>query len=242
MSESKTRLDKALVGKGLVATRSQAENYIKLGYVMVNNQVATKPGHQVNEADGIKLTLKEQYVSRAALKLDSVAKSLKIYFKDMVVLDVGSSTGGFTEYALKQGASKVIAVDVGTNQLHPNLRGHKNIELHEQTDIRNLKKVSTLPNVVLIDVSFVSLRDILPSIIRLSGADTKIVAMLKPQFEATNNRVKHKGVIKNNRMRRDLIKEFELWVQKLFVIVDKADSKVTGAKGNRERFYILKAK
>jgi 23S rRNA (cytidine1920-2'-O)/16S rRNA (cytidine1409-2'-O)-methyltransferase len=121
---SKIRLDQALAQRQLTATRSQAESYIKLGYVKVNDKTITKPGFLVNAEDKVRLTIKEQYVSRAALKLASAAGKLKINFKDKTVLDAGSSTGGFTDYALKHGARKVIAVEVGTNQLHPSLHGN----------------------------------------------------------------------------------------------------------------------
>jgi 23S rRNA (cytidine1920-2'-O)/16S rRNA (cytidine1409-2'-O)-methyltransferase len=236
----KVRLDTELVKRGLVSTRSQAESYIRLGKVLVNKKIITKAGHMVSEADDINLTSNEQYVSRAGLKLASVAKTLKLDFKDMVVLDVGSSTGGFTDYALQHGAKKVIAVDVGTDQLHPTLRVDERIELYEKTDIRDLRQLSVPADIVVIDVSFISLRDILPTIARLVTSDAKIVAMVKPQFEAGEQGLKHKGVIKNDAMRRSILKDFEQWVQKLFVIIDKADSEVSGAKGNRERFYLLK--
>src|SRR4051812_13838857 len=106
----KQRLDQALVGRGLVSSRSQAESYIKLKQVLVDGQVVSKAGAMVDDTQDLKLTAKEQYVNRAALKLASVAATLQLAFKDKVVLDVGSSTGGFTEYALRHGAHKVIAV------------------------------------------------------------------------------------------------------------------------------------
>jgi 23S rRNA (cytidine1920-2'-O)/16S rRNA (cytidine1409-2'-O)-methyltransferase len=235
----KMRLDQAMVTRGLIATRSQAESWIRLGKVTVDGQVVTKPGHFVADAEKVELKAAEQYVGRAALKLASVADMLKLTFKDAVVLDVGSSTGGFTDYALQHGARKVIAVEVGTDQLHPNLRGDKRIELHEQTDIRDMHELSEVPDVVVIDVSFISLRDILPHVAGLSTTKTQIIAMAKPQFEAGQANLKHKGVIKNDRMRRDILKSFEEWAKQYFVILDKADSEVAGAKGNLERFYKL---
>jgi 23S rRNA (cytidine1920-2'-O)/16S rRNA (cytidine1409-2'-O)-methyltransferase len=238
MAHQKIRLDQAMAKRGLVPTRSQAESYIKLGDVQVNGQPVTKPGYLVSVEDKIRLTAKEQYVSRAGLKLASIAKTLGLSFGGKTVLDVGSSTGGFTDYALKHGAERVIAVDVGTNQLHPTLLGNPKIELHEQTDIRDLTSLSSAPDIVVIDVSFISLREVLPAVARLSAAGTQIVAMVKPQFEAGQD-AKHKGVIKNDRMRRDILKGFEDWTRGLFIIKDKADSDVAGAKGNRERFYLL---
>lgn len=227
-----------MVQAGLLSTRSQAESVIKLGKVTVNGTVVSKPGYFVREDDSISLKKEERYVSRAGLKLASVAQKLGIHFEKAIVLDVGSSTGGFTDYALKHGAKKVYAVDVGTEQLHPSLRGDKRIELHEKTDIRDFVSPQ-IPDVVVMDVSFISLRDILPHIATLAGPDTKVIAMVKPQFEAGREQV-HRGVIKNDAMRRTILKDFENWVKEQFIIIDKSDSEVAGAKGNRERFYLLK--
>ncbi|HUD03746.1 MAG TPA: TlyA family RNA methyltransferase [Patescibacteria group bacterium] len=233
----KQRLDTELVRLGLVATRSQAESYIKLGKVSVDGRVIARQGYFVNENAKIKLDQQEQYVSRAGLKLASVADKLKMDFKDKIVLDVGSSTGGFTDFALRNGAKRVIAVDVGTKQLHTSLLDNPKIELHEQTDIRYFI-LANKPDIVLIDVSFISLREVLPHVTKISGPNTQVLAMLKPQFEAGDNSM-HKGVIKNDTMRRDIIKHFEDWAKKYFVIINKADSAITGAKGNQERFYLL---
>lgn len=238
MSE-KRRLDVYMAEQGLVASRSQAESYICLGQVQVNGRVATKAGQLVSLTDDIKLKAEEQYVSRAALKLKSAADVLGLSFKGKVVLDVGSSTGGFTQYALAHGALGVVAVDVGTNQLHPSLQGDDRIELHEKTDIRDFTTDRRI-DMVIGDVSFISLRQILPYVATLIDTGTDIVAMVKPQFEAGQSDVKHKGVIKNDRMRRDILKDFEVWAQKSFRILQKADSGVPGSKGNVERFYLLR--
>jgi 23S rRNA (cytidine1920-2'-O)/16S rRNA (cytidine1409-2'-O)-methyltransferase len=235
----KQRLDQLVHARGLVVSRSQAESWIRLGKVQVNGEVITKPGYFTSDTAMIELTAAEQYVSRAGLKLASVAETLQLTFAGKVMLDVGSSTGGFTDYALQHGATKVIAVDVGTDQLHPSLHDNASIELHEQTDIRDIKKLSATPDIVVIDVSFISLREVLPHIVTLCGPKTYIIAMVKPQFEAVASNVKHKGVIKNDRMRRDILKGFEDWARKYFVITDKADSDIAGSKGNVERFYKL---
>ena len=234
----KARLDQEMARRGLVTTRSQAESWIKLGKVTVGGKTITRPGAGVREDDEIKLNTREQYVSRAGLKLASVAKTLFIDFKDTIVLDVGSSTGGFTDYALQHGAKLVYAVDVGTDQLHPSLHGHSHIELHEKTDIRDFTPSKT-PNIVVIDVSFISLQAILPKIASISDKQTIIIAMAKPQFEADRQEVS-KGVIKNDTMRRNILKRLEVSMKTAFVILDKADSEIAGAKGNRERFYKLK--
>jgi len=236
----KRRLDVELNARGLVSSRSQAESWIKLGKVMVDGKIVTKSGHFVTDATQIKLMATEQYVSRAGLKLASVAGLLKLQFNDKIILDVGSSTGGFTDYALQNGAKKVYAVDVGTEQLHPSLRSNQKIELHEKTDIRDFTlDPENRPDIVVIDVSFISLREILPHIAaNLTAKHTQIAAMVKPQFEAGKYQT-NKGIIKNDGVRRQILKDFETWAKEHFVIVDKRDSEVAGSKGNRERFYLL---
>jgi len=247
----KKRLDQELVRRALVETRSQAESYIKLGTVKVNEAVVAKPGYLVSAQDSVSIS-SERYASRAGLKLASVAALLKLNFQDKVVLDVGSSTGGFTDYALQHGAKKVIAVDVGTDQMVTSLRSDPRVELHEKTDIRSVclrqteqratsnEQQTTIdtPDIILIDVSFISLREVLPHCSKLIAQSSLVVAMAKPQFEA-GAEAKHRGVIKNDKMRRNTLKELENWIKNLFIIVDKADSGVAGAKGNQERFYLL---
>ena len=236
---TKKRLDIEMSERGLVSSRSQAESFIKLGKVKVDGRVVAKPGHFVHGDVDIQLKAEEQYVSRAGLKLASVAQLLGLDFDNKIILDVGSSTGGFTDYALKHGAKKVYAVDVGTEQLHPQLRGNPRIELHEKTDIRDFKLDKDTPQIIVIDVSFISLRDILPHIARhLSNKGTQIVAMVKPQFEAGRNQT-NKGIIKNDAVRRQILRDFEAWAKHSFTIADKRDSDVAGAKGNQERFYVL---
>ena len=195
-----------------------------------------------------------KYVSRGGLKLESVSSIFKLDFRGKTVLDVGSSTGGFTDYALQHQAAKVIAVEKGKNQLHKTLHNNPKIELHEQTDIRDFRlqnpdyriqnnnykthNQNSIIDLVLIDVSFVSLRKILPAVLKLCDKNTIVVAMVKPQFEAEAEQ-KHVGVVKNERLRRQILKDFEAWASSIFVIQAKADSKITGAKGNVERFYLL---
>lgn len=235
----KQRLDQRLATLGLVPTRSQGESYVKLGHVKVNGKVVTKPGFMTMESDTVDLRASQQYVSRAGLKLASVVDLLHIDFSGTTVLDVGSSTGGFTDYALRHGAKKVIAVELGRDQLHPSLRSDPRIELHEKTDIRNFTTTEAI-NIVVADVSFISLRELLPHIATLCTSSTQFVMMVKPQFEARESAVAHKGVIKNDAMRRQILKDFEVWTQQQFIILDKADSAISGAKGNQERFYLLK--
>ena len=235
----KIRLDNLLVDRKMVESRSQAESYIKLSKITVDGVKRTKPGFFVDVDSELKILQRVQYVSRAGLKLESVAKTMRINFRNKTVLDVGSSTGGFTDYSLRNGANKVIAVDVGTDQLHPKLRLNKKVELHEKTDIRNFKTDQKI-DVVVIDVSFISIKEILPSVVNLSNKNTKIVAMVKPQFEAGRNGTVN-GVVKNNSYRRKILQDFENWCRSNNLYIEnKRDSEVKGAKGNQERFYILR--
>ncbi|MCA9338773.1 TlyA family RNA methyltransferase [Candidatus Saccharibacteria bacterium] len=235
----KQRLDQAMVHRMLISSRSQAESWIKLGRVKVDGKTITKPGFFVSEQAKVVIDAPNQYVSRAGLKLASVASTLRLNFKGKTVLDVGSSTGGFTDFALQHGAKHVVAIDVGTNQMHPKLRSDERIDLREKTDIREVF-LDEEPDIIVIDVSFISLREVLPHIAKyLAGNSTHIVAMVKPQFEAGRNQVS-KGVIKNNKIRRDILKDFEAWAKEYFIIQDKADSEVSGSRGNQERFYLLK--
>ena len=225
--------------RGLVSSRSEAENWIRLGRVRVGGQTAAKPGLFVDESASIELAVSERYVSRAGLKLAGAAKAFNLDFHGKTVLDIGSSTGGFTDFALQHGAKKVYAVDVGTDQLHPSLRGNKRIELYEKTDIRDFVP-SEIPDIVVIDVSFISLRQILPHVAKIVDKNTTIVAMVKPQFEAQRQQLTRGGIVKNDGVRRAILREFERWARANFIIINKADSEVKGAHGNLERFYILR--
>ena len=228
-----------MLARGLVGSRSEAENWIRLGRVRVGGRTAVKPGLFVDESAPIELMASERYVSRAGLKLAGAAKAFNLNFRGETVLDIGSSTGGFTDFALQHGAKKIYAVDVGTDQLHPNLRGDKRIELYEKTDIRDF--VPNQPvDVIVGDVSFISLREILPHVAKkIMQPETILVAMVKPQFEAGKHQV-NKGVIKNDKVRRQILADFENWARQYFIVLDKKDSDVAGTKGNVERFYKLR--
>lgn len=239
MSNQKYRLDIFVYQQGHAQTRSQAGQLVSLGYVKVNGAVMNKPGLMISTRDKVQVIKKQQFVSRAGLKLASVAQLFDVSFDRAIVLDVGSSTGGFTDYALQHGAEKVIAVDVGTNQLHPSLHRHPKIELHEKTDIRNFKSNERI-DIVLIDVSFVSQTKLLPHFKQLVSAQTDILSMVKPQFEADDPRQLHNGVVKNNRVRREILQNFEHTISSDYKFIDSRDALVHGEKGNIERFYHLK--
>jgi 23S rRNA (cytidine1920-2'-O)/16S rRNA (cytidine1409-2'-O)-methyltransferase len=228
-----------MVGKKLVRTRSQAESYIRLGKVSVNGRIITKPGFFTSAEAAISLDAPEQYVGRAGMKIASASAKLGLEWDGKTVLDVGSSTGGFTDFALRRGARKVVAVDVGTNQMDKTLRRDPRVELHEKTDIRDFIPAER-PDIIMTDVSFISLREILPHLAaRVAGPATEVVAMVKPQFEAGKGETA-RGVVKNETERRRILKDFESWAKAEWLVVAKADSAVVGAHGNRERFYKLR--
>lgn len=235
----KQRLDQYLVDQNLARTRSQASNLVRLGKVYVNTEPASKSGQMISSHDTVVVPSNDRYVSRAAYKLHSVIHTFGISFSDTIVLDVGSSTGGFTDYSLQHGAKKVIAVDVGTDQMHASLRGNKQIELYEKTDIRDFSLDGT-PDIILVDVSFISVTRIMEKLYGIAGKNTTILIMAKPQFEARSQADLHNGIVKNNRIRRDIFRQFEVRISRHFKIVDSLNSAVAGNKGNVERFYYVK--
>ena len=176
--------------------------------------------------------------NRGYYKIKGAADAFNFDFKNKVVLDIGSSTGGFTQYALDHGAKKVIAVEKGTNQMQSPLCHDHRVELHEKTDIFDF---TATPEVIVADVSFISLTKILKyAKTHLSSKDTDFLVMLKPQFEANPTQL-HNGIVKNETIRRNIIKNFESWLkQNQFLIIKKRDNDLRGKTGNRERFYWLK--
>ncbi len=178
--------------------------------------------------------------TRGYTKLADAAQTFNFDFKNKTVLDIGSSTGGFTKYALDSGAKKVIAVEKGTNQMEKPLRFDPRIELHEKTDIFDFKleAIAYAIDVVVADVSFLSLKPVLKYVQKLKTAD--FLVMFKPQFEAKPEQL-NKGIVKNEKIRREIIKNFELWLKNNgFIIIKKRDNTLQGKHGNLERFYWLK--
>lgn len=231
-------LEEYLVRRKICKSDAEAKAYIVLGFVKVNNNFVFEPDYRVGEDSDVRLT--NSFVSRGGLKLASIKDKLKLDFRNKIVVDVGSSTGGFTDYALQNSAEQVIAIDLGKNQLHERLKDNPKIEVHDQTSIFDVNSLPGRLDIVLIDANFVSLRKILIHVSKLVNRKTEIVALLKPQFEIAGNKLKNDGVIKNNRMRRDITKEFEKWAKQYFVVLEKADSKLPGRYGNLERFYKLR--
>lgn len=180
-----------------------------------------------------------KFVSRAEGKLEGAVRAFRYDFRNKTVLDIGSSTGGFTELALKLGAKKVIAIEKGTNQMKAPLRFDERVDLHEKTDFFDVTDLEAVDTVVA-DVSFVSLTKILAHAQKIVNKKADFLVMLKPQFEAEPEQLV-KGVVKNEKMRREILKKFENWLKNNgFLVVDKRDNDVAGKKGNIERFYLLK--
>lgn len=180
--------------------------------------------------------------NRGYYKIEGASRAFNFDFKNKTVLDIGSSTGGFTQYALEQGAKKVIAIEKGTNQMAKPLRFDPRIDLHEKTDIFNVKlEGKDTPDIILADVSFISLKGVLAHAKEnLANQNTEFLIMLKPQFEAKPDQL-NRGVIKNEKIRREIIKNFEAWLkQNHFITLDKRDNTLHGKNGNIERFYYLK--
>lgn len=237
--KNRVRLDRRVVELGLAPTNSAANKLIRAGQVKLNKNVIKKYDYMTLPDDKVSLVSSGGYVSRAGKKLASISDQFELNFTDATVLDVGSSTGGFTHFALENGAKKIIAVDSGSNQLHPSLRTESRIELHEKTDILSLDaSVIDGVDIILMDVSFTSVRPLLLHV-KKQVKSAMYVIMVKPQFEAEKSQL-HKGVVKNERTRRDILKNFEQWAKENnFVIHQKKDSEVDGVKGNTERFYKL---
>ena len=236
----KQRLDHLLVAQDLAPSRTKAAALIMAGRVKVDGRIVDKAGHFFDPQIKIEITETAPYVSRGGEKIASVAEKLGLDFKGRSVLDVGSSTGGFTDFALQNGAKKVYAVDVGTGQLDWRLRNDERVVVMEKTDIRDVAKLPEIIHLMLIDASFISLRRILPAVKKLADKNTQIVAMAKPHFESDYvTASKHKGVIKNDTIRRQILKQVEAFIKPEFKIIAKADSAVLGRKGNKERFYLL---
>ncbi len=238
----KKRLDILLLDKGLVNTRSKASCLIKEGYILVNGKKYKKRGMLIEENSNIEIIDSPFiYVSRAGVKLKKAIDEFGINLKNKICLDVGSSTGGFSDCMLKEGAKMIYAVDVGTNQMHKTLKNNERIILLENTDIRSFKS-DILFDFVSIDVSFISLQHILPYIKILMKKDSSAIALIKPQFEVGPKMTK-KGIVKNTKLIENAIKdiqEFSLSIGLYPINVIK--SPILGKDGNKEYLIFLKPK
>lgn len=240
---STKRLDVLLVEKGLVPSRKRAQARILAGDVLVNGRPISKSGTQVRHDVEIVLRGKNiPYVSRGGLKLEKAIHSFGLDFHDKVVLDVGSSTGGFTDCALQHGASKVYAIDVGYGQLAWSLRQNPKVEVLERTNVRYLDKtkLAPLPEIACIDVSFISLEKVIPPVVNVLMAKKELVALIKPQFEVGRGRVGKGGIVRNSSLHQAVLSRIVDLVNKHLNCVGLDYSPITGTKGNIE--YLVYAR
>ena len=210
------------------------------GLVKVNEILSTKPGHKFNEDCKINIKQKEKYVSRGGLKFEEAYNKFNLKIKNNICLDIGSSTGGFTDFMLQHKADRIYAVDCGTNQLHWTLRRNSKIIVMEKTNARYLskKEIPELVDLCTIDVSFISLKKILPSVINLINNNGVIVSLIKPQFEAGKDQIDKGGVITNPIIHEKVINDIKDFGEKKHNLqwLDFCISPLKGPAGNKEFF------
>ncbi len=239
------RLDDYLVNRGFFETKSRAQGAILSGKVKVNDEIITKAGTMIKPGDDINVEVKNMpYVSRGGFKLEKAAKEFNIDVKDRICLDIGASTGGFTDFMLQNGAKKVYAIDVGYGQLAWKLRNDLRVEVIERTNIKNLKSLDDFADFAAVDVSFISLTGVLQSVKSLMQADKQeIVLLVKPQFEAGRELVPKSGVVKDKNVHTEVIKKVAKFSSALGLFpVNLAYSPIKGPAGNIEYLMHLSNK
>lgn len=237
MAERK-RADLLLVERGLFESRARAQAAIEAGRVIANGKPVAKPSETIPEDATIEAEPAHPWVSRGGVKLVGALEQYPIDIEDHVCVDVGASTGGFTEVLLNSGASLVYAIDVGRGQLHPSLHGNPKIVSMEETDIRSLagRRLEIRPDVVVIDVSFISLKHVLPAVLPLAASPMHLLALIKPQFEAERKHSK-KGIIRDEAIHRAVCDDISDFVASLGCTEIKVfPSSITGGDGNVEFF------
>jgi 23S rRNA (cytidine1920-2'-O)/16S rRNA (cytidine1409-2'-O)-methyltransferase len=234
-----TRLDNCLVEKEFVDSRNKAQTIIKEGLVTVNANVITKSSYKVEEGDEVSVTEYKQYVSRAAFKLAEFLEELTLDVRGKVALDIGSSTGGFTQVLLEGGVLEVSAVDVGTEQLHHSLREDSRVHVYESCDIRAFESKKKF-DLVVSDVAFISLLHILDDVDRLASDD--IILLFKPQFEVGRDvkRDKNGVVLDQKAIANAMIRFEDACALKAWHLIQRSPSKLAGKEGNVEQCYYFK--
>lgn len=238
----KIRLDIYLTDSGLASSRTRAKELIESGIVLVNDLPAKKSGQQVEDTDKIELSGRQNpYVSRGGLKLEKAVSVFNLDLDKKTAMDIGASTGGFTHCMLLNGAERVYAVDVGTDQLHESLREDERVINLEKTNIRTLSCDIVPPvDFISIDVSFISLLQVLPTAKNFLKEDGKIVALIKPQFEAGKANLNKKGVVKDKKVHLKVINEILEFSEQIGLFPQKLDfSPVKGPEGNIEYLVLL---
>jgi 23S rRNA (cytidine1920-2'-O)/16S rRNA (cytidine1409-2'-O)-methyltransferase len=238
---AKQRLDALLVERGLVETRSRAQALIMAGRVHVDGAPATKAGAPTAGDAAVELIAPPRFVSRGGEKLETALAAFDVDVAGERCLDVGASTGGFTDCLLQHGAAAVVALDVGRNQLHERLRADARITVIEGTNARSLdcKTLPFAPTLVTADVSFISLRLVLPAVLACTARAWRALALVKPQFEAGRGDVR-RGVVRDPEVRRRVLRDFtEFATGSGWAVLGVCDSCVPGPAGNREYIVYL---
>jgi 23S rRNA (cytidine1920-2'-O)/16S rRNA (cytidine1409-2'-O)-methyltransferase len=238
MSSPRKRIDLLLVERGLFESRARARAAIEAGLVVANDKPVVKPSETIPADAVLRAEPAHPYVSRGGVKLAGALEEYPIDVEGHVCLDVGASTGGFTEVLLANGAAMVFAVDVGHGQLHASLQGHPNIVSMEATDIRKYedKRLPARPDIVVIDVSFISLKAVLPVALSLAAAPMHLLALIKPQFEAQGKHGKG-GIIRDAAVHQQVCDDIAAFAVSLGCTDIKVfPSLIKGGDGNSEFF------
>jgi len=234
----KARADLVLVERGLFASRAKAREAIEAGLVLVDGVALKKPSDMVDSKSKIEAQKPYRWVSRGGLKLEAGLTHFQIDAKERICLDVGSSTGGFTDVLLSRGAAQVFAVDVGQDQLHERLRRNKRVVSLEQTDARNLDEtlIPDAPSLVVCDASFISLKLVLPQALALAAEGAFLVALIKPQFEAGREAVREgRGIVRDEAIHEAVCADIAEWLAATgWNVLGIAPSPIEGGDGNRE--------
>lgn len=234
---AKTRADLLLVSRGLFDSRAKARAAIEAGGVTADGRLVTKASDLLDEACDLQAVAAHPYVGRGALKLVRALELWPIPVAGRVVLDVGASTGGFTEVCLQQGAARVYAVDVGRGQLHPSLSGDPRVVSLEATDARDLTQalIPEAPDLVVCDASFISLTKVLPAALALARVEADLIALVKPQFEVGPKAVGKGGLVKDPADRLRALAEAKAFLTaEGWDVLGEADSPISGGDGNLE--------
>lgn len=235
----KTRADQALVDRGLVETRSKAQALVMAGKVFSGEQRIAKPGQQITEETALEVRGQDHpWVSRGGLKLAKGLEAFDIDPTGFVCIDVGSSTGGFTDVLLQNGASRVFAVDVGRGQLHWKLRTDDRVIVLEQTNARSLteEQITEPADIVVCDASFIGLEKVLPAAMELTRKEACLIALIKPQFQVGRGEVGKGGVVRDPELHQRVCNDVRVWIDSLpgWQVLGIVESPITGPEGNRE--------
>jgi len=231
------RLDIELTLRGLAPSRERAKSYIANSWVYVNGVMRDKASFRVEDSDIIFLADEQKYVSRGGYKLEHAINEFAIPVSGKICADIGASTGGFTDCLLRHGAERVYAIDVGSNQLAGALREDKRVVSVENTNARYITSdtIGTLVDIVTADVSFISLKLILPSVRTLLKGGGEAVCLIKPQFEIGREKLGKRGIVKNPEDHKSVISAFETYAKDNgFSVIGIIDSPILGGDGNRE--------